>query len=230
MAYLLANQTLITTMKKIFRVVPLSIFLFYQGCSTEQLTSSSVSKLVNDYSLKQTTVIPAGVTPITFNSASEAKAFLEQRKAVVQARLLTRTAISLPPFQSPQNLSCTTPLNGIYLQTVTDGLFDSITFTSYTNYTYCQGTFLGVSNISSTMTGATLGASYSQSSYNANFTATTISYVIYGVINYYLIVEGGINIWSEDVSMAGSFTNSVIGTSGGGGGPISPPKKTIVIQ
>jgi hypothetical protein len=89
--------------------------------------------------------------------------------------------------------------------------------------------FASVNNISSTMTGATLGATYSQSNFSVNVTDTSISYTIYGSIDYYLFVEGGLNLWSQNISMGGSFTSQVIGTTGTSGGnpkgSIAPPKK-----
>jgi hypothetical protein len=79
------------------------------------------------------------------------------------------------------------------------------------------------------MTGATLGATYSQSNFSVNVTDTSISYTIYGSIDYYLFVEGGLNLWSQNISMGGSFTSQVIGTTGTSGGnpkgSIAPPKK-----
>ena len=79
------------------------------------------------------------------------------------------------------------------------------------------------------MTGATLGGSYSQSNFSVNVNDTDVSYTIYGTIDYYLFVEGGLDLWSQNISMAGSFTSQVIGTTGTSGGnsrgSMAPPKK-----
>lgn len=217
------------------RAILISVVLSFLIFSCDQIEriqpkTENLLALEQEYGIKKIpfSAVPASIQPIKFSSLDEARAFFLKRKyskSKANSNIQTRSGNGITSYSNIE--ACVNPINRIYAQTLyTAGFFDSIIFTSFVNYNSCGAYFFSLGTISSTMTGATMGSSYSQTNYSANLTQTAISYTIYGTIDYYLIIEGGISLWSQNITMTGNFTNQLIGVNGGStGGTVTPPNK-----
>lgn len=191
-------------------LIVLMLFAQTQGIASAQgptlPSPSSWDDVVKRYGLKSVDVVPAGVTPMAFTSPAHLDAFLSNLKRQSQVsphvNYFEREDLNLLPMSVTYAVvtrSCS----------VTVGLAKFNTWADIR--VGHSGSFRWINSVLNTrtgLTGVTLGFTLTNDySYAYNQTATSVSVKGGGIVNAYLVIEGGILLFSTPVSC--SFTYSV---------------------
>ncbi len=162
--------------------------------------------VVKQYGLKSVDVIPSGVTPVAFTSPKQLEAFL--------AKLSRQSQVSPHINYLEREDSSLLPMTTTYA-VVTRRCSVNVSLAKFNTWADIRvgysGSFRWIDRVLNTrtgLTGVTTGFTLTNDySYAYNQTATSISVKGGGIVNAYLIVNGGIRLFSTPVSC--SFTYRV---------------------
>ncbi len=165
--------------------------------------------LINLYELKPVSVIPDGVTPLRFETPGELQSFLSrmsnQTRMPVHSTYVEKEILPNAPIL---------PLSTTYA-VVTRSCSVNVSLAKFNTWADIRvgysGSFRWIDSVLNTrtgLTGVTTGFSLSNEySYPYNQTATSVSVKGGGIVNAYLVIDGGIRLFSQPVSC--SFTYRV---------------------
>lgn len=163
--------------------------------------------VVKQYGLKPVDVVPSGVTPMTFRSPTQLEAFL--------AKLSRQSQVSPHiNYLEQEDLSLPLPMTTTYA-VVTRSCSVNVSLAKFNTWADIRvgysGSFRWIDSVLNTrtgLTGITIGFTLTNDySYAYNQTATSVSVKGGGIVNAYLLVNGGIQLFSTPVSC--SFTYRV---------------------
>lgn len=192
-------------------LIVLMLLVQTQGIVSAQGTTppSPVSwdDVVKRYGLKPVDVVPAGVTPMAFASPTQLDAFLS--KLSHQSRISHHIN-----YFEREDLSLPLPMAVTYA-VVTRSCSVNVSLAKFNTWADIRvgysGSFRWIDSVLNTrtgLTGITTGFTLTNDySYAYNQTATSVSVKGGGIVNAYLVIEGGILIFSTPVSC--SFTYRV---------------------
>lgn len=167
-------------------------------------------EVIEKYDLKRVTEVPSGVTPLRVSNPDELENLIRDQLMVDEpdvhvdisepaSNKSSETPEAVAASYGTVTRSCSVQMNAAYFNT-----YGAI----QVGY---EGSFRWVENVQSTwtnLTGVTIGLTLNNAnSYSYNKTSTSVSVAGSGVVNAYIIVEGGPVVWSQPVSC--SFTYSV---------------------
>lgn len=167
--------------------------------------------IIDLYQLKSVDEIPEGVTPLQFDTPGELQSFLSKIKSQTRnSSHVTYLDNGISPNASISPLST-------YYAVVTRSCSVDVgaPITKFNTWADIRvgvdGSFRWISSVLNTrtgLTGVTTGFSLSNEySYAYNQTATSVSVKGGGIVNAYLVIDGGIRLWSQPMSC--SFTYRV---------------------
>lgn len=192
-------------------LIVLTLLVQTQGIVNAQGTTppSPVSwdDVVKRYGLKPVNVVPAGVTPMAFTSPTQLDAFLSNLSHQ------SRTSHHINYFER-EDLKLSLPMAVTYA-VVTRSCSVGLTLAKFNTWADIlvgySGSFRWINSVLNTrtgLTGVTMGLTLTNDySYAYNQTVTSVSVKGGGIVNFYLVIEGGILIYSTPVSC--SFTYRV---------------------
>ena len=166
----------------------------------------------NEFGLVEVTIIPEGITPLVFDSVEELENFLvESEKAAKPSQHTTYIEYNpKKPQPGVKSVSYTVVTRSCSSIIAVGTKFNTwadirVGFSGSSYYTTWIDSVL---NTRVGLTGLTMGKDLSNEySYSYNQTTQSVSVVGGGIFNMYMVVEGGIRVYSRPVSC--SFTYSV---------------------
>jgi hypothetical protein len=176
--------------------------------------AAQLNTLTQKYGLKHVTIVPTGVTPIKFDTVAQADAFLSAVQH--ESSLGSSRVLSLPKPDASQSASVKPDADAYGTQTYSvydyfPAGYNNLQIWYYYYYSSQQGRnlFDSLSSIASYISGFESGITWQQNS--------TYGYVynnglnIYaqasGVLTYWLLIDGGIQIYQQPATWSHTFSN-----------------------
>lgn len=191
------------------------LFVVFGNPVTANAQGNSPSKeleaLSNKFGLVEVTKIPEGITPLVFDSVEDLENFLvETEKAAKPSQHTTYIEYNpKKPQPGVESVSYTVVTRSCSSTVAVGTQFNTwadirVGFSGSPYYTTWIDSVL---NTRVGLTGVTLGMDLSNEySYSYNQTTQSVSVVGGGIFNIYLVVEGGIRLYSRPVSCSFTYT------------------------
>ncbi len=159
--------------------------------------------------------VPEGVEPLRFETLDEAKEYLREMKVLIENHNESVTIFDdgKKDVKNTEFSKTTT-----HICSKSSSISWTMSINSWIEYELdAVDNFTAVHDITSHLTGLTLGSSYTQIGYTKSVSNYSVDFTVYGMIEFFIWVGGNLNIWIEPVQVSDSFNQSCGGGGAGGG-------------